>query len=163
MRQTASAFSYEAIPAAYLEQIRAAGRDAAGNPVTIEADADGGNPLRCCLRETLPGEKVMLIAYTPPGGTGAYAEVGPVFVHAEPCSGYRTPDAYPPGLAHRTQVVRAYDRRGRIAAGVLVNGREEAEATIGDLLTRPEVELVQIRNVGYGCYNFAVRRAGGSS
>jgi hypothetical protein len=29
---------------------------------------------------------------------------------------------------------------------------------IRDLLARPDVALVQLRNVGYGCYNFAVRR-----
>ena len=71
--------------------------DEAGNRLTVQADADGGSPLRCCLRETVPGERVLLIAYTPPGTRGAYAERGPVFIHAEPCDGYLTPDQYPPG------------------------------------------------------------------
>lgn len=34
----------------------------------------GISPLRCCLRESAPGERVLLIAYTPPGTRGAYAE-----------------------------------------------------------------------------------------
>jgi hypothetical protein len=42
---------------------------------TVQAD-NGGSPVRCCLRETRPGERVMLIAYTPPGTAGAYAERG---------------------------------------------------------------------------------------
>jgi len=29
---------------------------------------------------------------------------------------------------------------------------------IRELLARPDVTLVHLRNVGYGCYNFAVRR-----
>jgi Protein of unknown function (DUF1203) len=28
---------------------------------------------------------------------------------------------------------------------------------MAELLARPEVELVHLRNVGYGCYNFCVR------
>jgi len=149
---------FEPIPAATLEQIRAARVDEAGNELAEQVVADGGSPLRCCLRETTPGERVLLIAYTPPGTRGAYAERGPVFIHAEPCAGYRTPREYPPGLRHRQQVVRAYDREGRIADGVLVEDGEHAEPVIRDLLARPEVALVHLRNVGYGCYNFAVRR-----
>jgi Protein of unknown function (DUF1203) len=150
------ALTFEAIPAAELAEIRAAGRDEAGNSLTVQAD-NGGSPVRCCLRETRPGERVMLIAYTPPGTAGAYAERGPVFVHADPCEGYPTPRRYPPGLRHRRQVVRAYDRQGRIADGVLAADGLRAEAVIAELLARPDVELVHLRNVGYGCYNFAVR------
>jgi uncharacterized protein DUF1203 len=150
------ALTFEAIPAAELAEIRAAGRDEAGNSLTVQAD-NGGSPVRCCLRETRPGERVMLIAYTPPGTAGAYAERGPVFVHADPCEGYPTPCRYPPGLRHRMQVVRAYDRQGRIADGVLAPDGLQAEAVIAEMLARPDVELVHLRNVGYGCYNFAVR------
>jgi Protein of unknown function (DUF1203) len=148
---------YEAIPALELEAIRSAGRDEAGNPLDAHVDADGGEPLRCCLREALPGEMLLLIAYTPPGTAGAYAERGPVFVHADRCEGYATPHDYPPGLMHRGQVVRAYDRKGRIADGVLVADGQQARSVIAELLARPEVELVHLRNVGYGCYNFCVR------
>lgn len=150
------ALTFEAIPAAELAEIRAAGRDEAGNSLTVQAD-NGGSPVRCCLRETRPGERVMLIAYTPPGTAGAYAERGPVFVHADPCEGYPTPRRCPPGLRHRMQVVRAYDRQGRIADGVLAADGLQAEAVIAEMLARPDVELVHLRNVGYGCYNFAVR------
>jgi hypothetical protein len=152
-----SRFFYQAIAADVLDALRAAGRDEAGNPLEVQTDQDGGSPLRCCLRETQPGERVLLIAYTPPGTAGAYAERGPVFVHAERCDGYLTPSEYPPGLAHRQQVVRAYDGQGRIAAGVLAADGQQAQAVIGELLDRPGVELVHLRNVGYGCYNFAVR------
>ena len=148
---------FEPIPPATLEQIRAARADEAGNELTAQV-ASGGSPLRCCLRETIPGERVLLIAYTPPGTRGAYAERGPVFIHADPCDGYRTPGQYPPGLSHRQQVVRAYDPEGRIADGILAEDGEHAMTVIRDLLARPDVALVHLRNVGYGCYNFAVRR-----
>lgn len=148
---------FEAIPQATLQQIRAAGVDEAGNRLTVQVDAEGGNPLRCCLRESAPGERVLLIAYTPPGTRGAYAERGPVFICAQPCDGYLTPHQYPPALRHRQQVVRAYDRDGQIADGVLASDGEHAMTVIGELLARPGVRLVHLRNVGYGCYNFTVR------
>jgi len=154
---------FEPIPPARLQEIRAAGADEAGSRLTVQADTTGGSPLRCCLRESAPGERVLLIAYTPPGTRGAYAERGPVFIHAEPCSSYLTPHRYPPALSHRQQVVRAYDRDGRIADGVLVNDGEHAMTVIRGLLARPDVTLVHLRNVGYGCYNFAVRRSRSSS
>lgn len=151
--------TFEPILPAKLQEIRAAGADDAGNRLTVQADTRGGNPLRCCLRESAPGDRVLLIAYTPPGARGAYAERGPVFIHAEPCSGYLTPHRYPAALSYRQQVVRAYDQDGRIAAGVLVNDGEHAMTVIRGILARPDVTLVHLRNVGYGCYNFAVRRS----
>ena len=150
---------FEPIPPAELQEIRAAGTDEAGNRLAVQADTTGGSPLRCCLRESAPGERLLLIAYTPPGTSGAYAERGPVFIHADPCGGYLTPDQYPPGLSHRQQVARAYDQDGRIVDGVLASDGEHAMTVIRRLLARPDVTLVHLRNVGYGCYNFAVRRA----
>jgi hypothetical protein len=152
-----SGLLYQAIPPDELDAIRAAGRDEAGNPLEAQVARNYGDPLRCCLRETRPGERLLLIAYSPPGTAGAYAERGPVFVHADGCDGYRTPGEYPPELAHRQQVVRAYDGHGRIADGVLAVDGRQAHDVIRELLARPGVELVHLRNVGYGCYNFAVR------
>jgi hypothetical protein len=149
---------FEPIPARALAALRAAGTDEAGNRLIVQQDPEGGNPLRCCLRETRAGERVLLIAYTPPGASGPYAERGPVFVHPEPCAGYPTPGQYPPELRHRSQVVRAYDGQGRIADGVLAENGDQAVSVIQELLERPGVALVHLRNVGYGCYNCTVRR-----
>jgi hypothetical protein len=153
-----STLDFEPIPPGELQEIRMAGLDEAGNRLTPQAVIEGGDPLRCCLRETRPGDRVLLIAYTPPGTSGAYAERGPVFIHADPCEGYRTPHLYPPELSYRQQVVRAYDRSGMIADGVLVSNGDHALEVISEMLARPGVALVHLRNVGWGCYNFAVKR-----
>jgi Protein of unknown function (DUF1203) len=129
----------EPIPPDELHRIRAAGMDEAGNQLIPQADTEGGSPLRCCLRETRPGEEVLLIAYTPPGTRGAYTERGPVFIHTDPCEGYLSPDLYPAGLSHRQQVVRAYDHEGRIAAGVLAGNGDQAVAVIHEMFGRPDV------------------------
>jgi hypothetical protein len=154
-------FAIEALPAADLDDIRRAARDRHGNPLVcrVVSAADAGSPLRCCLREAAAGERIVLIAHSPRGGTGEYREVGPVFIHADKCAGYATPGRYPDGFRHRPQVFRAYDSHGRICDAVLVDGID-AERVIGELLARPDVAVVQSRNVLYGCYMFLISRAG---
>jgi hypothetical protein len=146
----------EAIPDTELDRIRAAGIDDAGNELTVLTGHDGGDPLRCCLTVSKPGEPVLAIAYTPPGTKGAYAERGPVIVHAERCAGYDDTRTYPPELWERRQVIRAYNRAGKIEDGILTDGGDDNPRAVTELLARPEVTLVHVRNVTYGCYNFAV-------
>ena len=153
---TETSWRVAAIPATELDRIRAAGIDDAGNELAVLTDHDGGDPLRCCLTVSKPGEPVLAIAYTPPGTKGAYAERGPVIVHAERCAGYADTRAYPPELRDRRQVVRAYNRAGKIEDGVLTDGGDDNLRAVTELLARPEVTLVHVRNVTYGCYNFAV-------
>jgi hypothetical protein len=149
-------FRVTALPAGDLERIRARGADDFGNalePVTVTTT--GGTPLRCCLRDAEPGERVVLIAYRPAAVGGPYAEVGPVFVHAEACAGYADEARYPEGFRARNQLLRAYDARGRQVENVVVDG-PAAERAITDLLGRPGVAYLHSRNVLAGCYMFAV-------
>jgi hypothetical protein len=41
---------------------------------------------------------------------------------------------------------------------VLADDGDRAQVLISETLARPDVALVHLRNAGYGCYNFAVRR-----
>jgi Protein of unknown function (DUF1203) len=152
------AFVIDAIPADRLEQMRRTGVDDAGDPFTafVNPDPDGA-PLRCCLREAKTGERLALVAFRPDGTAGAYREIGPVFVHADPCDGYPERNSYPEGFRPRDQVFRAYGHDGRIHDAVLVHG-PEAEPAIEKLLANPDVATVHSRNVLYGCYMFAINR-----
>jgi hypothetical protein len=148
-----------ALPPADLDRIRLAGADDFGNPVSPIVDETGGSPLRCCLRDARPGERIALIGYRPFPWLGPYAEVGPVFIHAEACDGYREPHTYPVGFAHRRQLLRAYDRSHRICDALPVKDGSQAERVLPWLLDRPDVEFVHSRNVEWGCYMFTVRRS----
>jgi hypothetical protein len=44
------------------------------------------------------------------------------------------------------------------ADGILVSDGEQATTVIRDLFSRPEIALVHLRNVEFGCYNCSVRR-----
>ncbi len=120
--------------------------------------AEGGEPVRCCLRIAGPGERLLLIAYHPFNKPSPYAETGPVFVHAENCGGYPWPDRYPVEFRGRQQVFRCYDTGGNILGGHLAEPSEDVEAVIADLLANEKVEYIHTRNVVFGCYMLEIRR-----
>lgn len=153
-------FTVSAIPEAELDRIRVAGHDDHHNLFNpwVTAPGEEGAPLRCCRQDSRVGERVASISYGPPSGRDTYAEVGPVFVHADRCRGYTTPDRFPPGFVGRQQILRAYDENGRIGDALLVSGGS-AEPVIAHLLSRPGMVSVESHNVVFGCYMFTARQA----
>jgi len=142
-----------------LARIRARGTDDFDNPLIVTVvDSAGGTPLRCCLREANIGERVVLIAYQPATVGGPYAEVGPVFIHAEACEGYTDAHRYPDSFRQRRQLLRAYDADGRIVDAMIAQNGDEAEGGCAAFFARPDVAYIHSRNVLYGCYMFTIRR-----
>ncbi|MGW5635289.1 DUF1203 domain-containing protein [Streptomyces sp. NPDC003832] len=142
-----------------LEELRVT--DDAGRTTVPRTDPEGGAPLRCCLRRSAPGERIALVSYAPlrrwAAATGvdpgAYDEQGPVFVHAEECAG-PAGDGHPFAGAHRT--VRRYSADGRILGGRLVESL--GDDAFRDAFDDPEVALVHVRAVEYGCFLYEVGR-----
>jgi hypothetical protein len=157
MGQQTSLFEISAIPTELLGRVYASRTDASGNPV-VEVTATGGEPLRCCLRDALADEDLLLFGYEPPLPTSPYREVGAIFTHAAPCGGPVTKTTYPSGWRGRPQVLRAYDQRGWISGGRLHDGTGP-EAVIMELFENKEVVELHSRNVEFGCYMFLVRRS----
>ncbi|GHH87213.1 hypothetical protein GCM10018793_62210 [Streptomyces sulfonofaciens] len=170
---TASRLAHTARPIepAALAELRRT--DDAGRPCVpyTAADPDAGSPLRCCLRAIRPGERIALVSYAPlrrwaadtGARPGAYDEQGPVFIHARPCAGPAAdPDGYPFARTGALRTVRRYDSRGRIAGGRLLEIPEDAvagfDAAFAEAFADPDVALVHVRAVEYGCLHFEVRR-----
>ncbi|MFF3689673.1 DUF1203 domain-containing protein [Streptomyces sp. NPDC002187] len=153
------AFRVRALPAEVLDSVRTTGVDAFGNrvePIT----AEGGDPLRCCLRNAESGEDLLLFGYQPPLPASPYREVGAVLAHAAPCAGPADVSSYPPDWRGRPQVLRAYDARGWIHDATRVHDGQDPEGAIAELLAEPDVVQVHSRNVAWGCYMFTITRAG---
>jgi hypothetical protein len=121
-------------------------------------DEEGGAPLRCCLRDSRPGERIALVAVTPEGPRGAYRETGPVFLHADGCAG-PTDTGYPEEFRRRTQVFRAYNHAGVIVGGEVVRPGSGQEQAAARLLADADVAFVQTRNVVFGCYMLTITRS----
>jgi Protein of unknown function (DUF1203) len=140
--------------------------DDAGRRPRLVTSHEGGSPLRCCLRASRPDEPVFLASYAPlrrwahetHADPGAYDEVGPVFIHAEPCRG---PDSggIPMELFDSRRMLRSYDCHGAILGGRIVETDEEPEAVIEELFADPQVAIVHARAIEFGCFTFEIRRA----
>jgi hypothetical protein len=139
--------------------------DDAGRRPRIAIDQSGGSPMRCCLRVSRPGESAALVSYAPlrrwaiehDVDPGAYVEVGPVFIHPEPCPGVDG-DGIPSELFGSTKVFRAYDASGTILGGRLVPPDDHPDQVLEEMFVDPAVALVHVRALEFGCFTFEVRR-----
>jgi hypothetical protein len=150
---------YEAIPETTLKELRET--DDAGRVTVPYVDDEGGAPLRCCLRRSRPGETIALVSYAPllrwaadEGiDPGAYLERGPVFIHAHECEGQQGEGE----LHDADRVFRAYNRRGHIQGGVVV-APGGGEAAARKWFEDPDVALIHVRAIEFGCFMFEIRR-----
>jgi hypothetical protein len=136
--------------------------DDAGEAPRMVVNAEGSRPpMRCCLRHARAGEQMALVSYAPlrrwAGATGAdpgpYSEIGPVFIHPEPCGGPVGTSGYPEELIGATHVFRAYRANGSILGGRLATGDELADEeaagrVLSGLFANPEVAVVHARQLG---------------
>ncbi|MFJ9863450.1 DUF1203 domain-containing protein [Streptomyces sp. NPDC101165] len=137
--------------------------DDAGRPLHPFTDDEGDAPLRCCLRRSTPGERIALVSYAPlrrwaaetGAEPGAYDEQGPVFIHADECSG---PDTETLPFTDARRTVRRYSTDGRILGGRLVEDPAAFEPAFAEAFADPEVALVHVRAVEFGCFLYEVRR-----
>ena len=142
-----------------LAALRRSGIDQWGNVIEPFVDAEGGWPLRCCLRDSVPGEVLAIVAWCPFPWAGPFVELGPIVIHQDGCEG-GVLDAVPDQFLARPQVLRPYDAAHRIAYDHLrlVPGDGTLLDVIEELLAAPGVVEVVARNVLAGCFSFSVTR-----
>ena len=139
--------------------------DAGRLPETV-VDNEGGSPLRCCLRVSRPGERLLLATYAPlrrwaaeaGADPAAYDETGPVFLHAEPCGG-TSDSGWPSELRGSPRVLRAYGANGRLLDGRVLADTDDPEPAIDDLFSDERVAFLHARALVFGCFTFAIERA----
>ncbi len=146
---------------ASLRQALAAGIDPGGNPIEPFIDDEGGWPLRCCLQDSVPGDEIAIIAWSPFHWQGAYREIGPVVVHTARCPGPWNGDALPEEFAARPMTLRPYGAAHTILYDLVthVPAGDDLNVQVKHLFERPEVDEVYGRNVTGGCFAFVARRA----
>ena len=152
-------FTIQPISTEELKEVRTSGLDVSGSPV-VHLTANGGEPLRCCLRNAHAGEECILFGYQPklPGEASPYTEIGAVFAHAGECAAPDT-DAYPSDWLSKAQVLRAYDSRGWIHPATTTHDGTDPVAAIEAVLAADGVVEVHSRNIAYGCYMFTARQS----
>ncbi|WP_331374301.1 DUF1203 domain-containing protein [Sinorhizobium chiapasense] len=142
------------------ERLRDGGLDAYGNPPERRVSDGDGVPCRHCLRNVDRGRPYLVLAYRPFASVQAYAETGPIFLHADECAAHDR-HALPPILASSKEyLLRGYGIDHRIVygtGGVVAADRlpERAE----ELLARADVAYVHVRSAKYNCYQCRIEIA----
>lgn len=150
-------FTLHPIPTDVLDLVRSSGVGEGATPL-VSVCADGGEPLRCCLRDARAGEDIMLFGYAPPLPPSPYRETGAVYAHRSECRGPAQVDAYPEDWRDRPQLLRAYDRRGWIHDASRTHDGRDPAGEITRVLAEPGVVEVHSRNIVHGCLMFVATR-----
>lgn len=137
------------------QHLRSGAPDANGNPPEHKVSDGVGVPCRYCMKLVGKGEPYLVAAWRPFTKTHAYAETGPVFLHAEPCTAEPVEQGELPAfLQNPVYILRGYDADERTIYGTGGVIRLEAiPARIEELLKEPLVKAVHIRSSRNNCYH----------
>ena len=90
-----TAINYRALPTETVRALQAGGSDANGSAPVVQVSDGGGNPCRHCLELIAEGEAMLILNFRPFPGPQPYAEQGPIFLHAKPCTRHPDSDTAP--------------------------------------------------------------------
>ena len=149
---------FVAILTAVARGYQSGGLDANGQEPERMVSDGGGNPCRHCLKMIPKGAGLLVLAHRPFQDLQPYAEVGPIFLCADPCEPGGG-EALPEVLASPNYIVRGYGADDRIVygtGGVVPTGAipSQAEAVFGD----PRVAYLHVRSARNNCYQCRIDR-----
>ena len=129
------------------------GYDANQQPPEFSISNGGGVPCRHCLDEVTPGQPLLTLAYRPFKHIQPYAELGPIFLHANDCAPWSA-EKMPPVIENRSRLlIRGYSDQERIVSGT---GRivplTELNTALQETMAVEEVSYIHIRCEGNNCY-----------
>jgi Protein of unknown function (DUF1203) len=151
-------FAVRALPQEVATYVREHDRDPIWGHAAVTELASGFGPCRVCLRTFREGEEMrILFTHDTYAAVAEFPQPGPVVIHAVDCDPYDG-NGFPPDLRKLELTFEG------VAAGPRVVGLERtegvnAEAAIERLLERPDVDYVNVRNTGAGCFVARVDRA----
>lgn len=151
---------YLALESETVESLRNGGRDDNGQAPERQVSDGGGNPCRHCLEDMPEGETYLIVGHRPFPTPQPYAEVGPLFVHAEECPRYRESAGLPGYLKSRDAViVRGYGQDDRIVYGTgKVVPPAEVESSAASIFDDPKIAYIHVRSASNNCFQFRIER-----
>ena len=131
-----------------VKALRNGGMDANGQRPERRLSDGGGYPCRHCLDDIAEAEPMLVLAHRPFPAAQPYAEVGPLFLHAEDCPRYAEETAVPAYLGKRGAVlIRGYSADDRIVYGTGQSvAPKDIEAVSAKLFERPDIAYLHVRS-----------------
>lgn len=117
-----------------------------------------GLPDRIELRDSTPGETLLLLNHEHQPADTPYRSRHAIFVREHAAAAFDAIDTVPGALRSRLLSLRGFDARHLMVDADIVDG-SAAEDLIERLLTRPEVAYIQAHYARRGCYAALIRRA----
>lgn len=161
---TTTTLLVQAIDHTRLNEVRRDDANGYGNDLTPFSAVGQGEPLRCCLRYAEPGEAIALISYAPFDHPSVWTEVGPVYIHADRCTGYAPSGSLPAQLAAGPRLLRTYraDDTMIYEHNTVVSDQADLTPIIQGLLLHTDVATVHVRNLDSQCFMYAVSADAGA-
>jgi Protein of unknown function (DUF1203) len=149
---------YAAIPTEAVRRYQAGGPDANGQVAERAVSDGGGNPCRHCLGMIPKGAGMLILAHRPFPVPQPYAEIGPIFLCADPCDA-GDGEVRPEMLASPDYIVRGYGTDDRIVYGTGGVVATEAIPTRAEgLFADPRVAYLHVRSARNNCYQCRIDR-----
>ena len=126
-----------------------------GHPAHVEI-ATGTGPCRLCLEPFRTGEEERVLFTYNPFPKHGMPSPGPIFVHKASCSRYESA-GFPMALAGLPLTLEGYDQDGLPLLRRDVTG--DPEASVKEVLSKPQVAYAHIRNTVAGCFIARIERA----
>ena len=153
--------NFAALPTEPVRALQAGGMDANGHAPEVDISDGPGNPCRHCLRDIPQGQKMLVLAYRPFPCAQPFAELGPIFLCADPCERHPDSRQLPAMFSRREKMlIRAYGGDDRIVYGTgQVVETNNIVVVARELLEREETAYLHMRSASYNCYQCRIDKA----
>jgi hypothetical protein len=148
-----------AIPTALADAVRRTHRSPGyGHPTHTEV-ATGHGPCRHCLRAFAVGqERRILFTYDAFAERESLPLPGPVCIHERAGERYDEAGGFPADLRSHALTLNAYGQ-GRLLRAQEYVTDGHVDPVIQQLLTRPGVDYIHVRDTHAGCFDFSIERS----
>lgn len=148
-----------ALPTRIVRALQAGAPDANGMIPERTVSDGADNPCRHCLKPIPAGAAMLVLACRPFPAPQPYAEIGPVFLCADPCERWEGEGLPPIARTSPDYIVRGYTATDRIRYGTgAVVPASELSARAAALLARADIAYVHVRSARNNCYQFRIDR-----
>ncbi|MCU9840372.1 DUF1203 domain-containing protein [Ruegeria sp. WL0004] len=150
-----------ALPTDEVRALQSGQPDAYGNRPERAVSDGVGNPCRHCLRQIPEGADMLILAHRPFAALHPYAETGPIFLCAAPCTRHVDDGTLPEVLTSSPDyLIKGYGRNHRIVYGTGQVVPTTALMTAAEaILLRADVAYVHVRSARNNCYQARLDRA----
>lgn len=145
---------FVALPTEIADAYRSGTFDANGQPPERRIADTSGLPCRHCLGEVAPGDEYLAVGHRPFSNLQPFAEVGPIYLHADQCQRYPEISDPPAGFLEETQMMmRGYNKDQRIVYGTgAIVPTQLLRSAASAIFENPEVSFIHVRSAKNGCF-----------